>query len=189
MRGIMAAEPPGRCARRRSRRASGHAEARLSALARWVTKGSRFAPATVTAETIRAGKIVALKGIGGFQLIGDARREEPVARLRGRKRREEKPFAVMYPSLEMVRQDCSVSALEERLLLSPESPIVLLAPQTRRNTACGRGGGGGRHARDGGTQKLWIAARRTKFLSTLPASVLCGRGWNLKPKLPATPPR
>jgi hydrogenase maturation protein HypF len=78
------------------------------------------------AELVRAGKIFALKGIGGFQLIADARDKAAVTRLRDRKRREEKPFAVMYPSLEAVREDCAVSELEERLLLSPESPIVLL---------------------------------------------------------------
>ena len=50
------------------------------------------------------------------------------------KRREEKPFAVMYPSLEAVREDCAVSELEERLLLSSESPIVLLRRLERRTT-------------------------------------------------------
>jgi hydrogenase maturation protein HypF len=84
------------------------------------------------AELVRAGKIFALKGIGGFQLIVDARDKAAVARLRDRKRREEKPFAVMYPSLEAVREDCAVSELEERLLLSPESPIVLLRRSERR---------------------------------------------------------
>ena len=49
-------------------------------------------------ELMRDGKICALKGIGGFQLIVNARDEAAVARLRLRKRREEKPFAVMYPS-------------------------------------------------------------------------------------------
>jgi hydrogenase maturation protein HypF len=78
------------------------------------------------AAAVRAGKIVAVKGLGGFHLITDARNEEAVVRLRRRKRREEKPFALMYPSLEAVRADCEVSNLEARLLLSPESPIVLL---------------------------------------------------------------
>ena len=77
-------------------------------------------------ELVRDGKICALKGLGGFQLIVNARDEAAVARLRLRKRREEKPFAVMYSSLEAVRETCRVSPLEERLLLSPESPIVLL---------------------------------------------------------------
>jgi hydrogenase maturation protein HypF len=76
---------------------------------------------------VREGKILALKGLGGFQLIVDARNKGAVAQLRDRKRREEKPFALMYPSLEAVRIDCKVSSLEERLLLSPESPIVLLS--------------------------------------------------------------
>ena len=80
----------------------------------------------VAAEEIRSGKIVALKGLGGFQLIADARNESAVKRLRTRKRRSEKPFALMYPSLEMAREHCHISELEERLLLSPEAPIVLL---------------------------------------------------------------
>jgi len=77
-------------------------------------------------EDVRDGKIVALKGLGGFQLIADARNESVIKLLRQRKRRSEKPFALMYPSLEMVREHCHVSDLEERLLLSPEAPIVLL---------------------------------------------------------------
>ncbi|MBI3610781.1 MAG: carbamoyltransferase HypF [Nitrospirae bacterium] len=78
------------------------------------------------AAAIRAGKIVAVKGLGGFHLIADARNEEAVTRMRERKHREEKPFALMVPSLESVKACCEVSELEERLLLSPESPIVLL---------------------------------------------------------------
>src|SRR6266496_474745 len=78
------------------------------------------------ADVVRSGKILALKGIGGFQLLVDARNETAVSRLRTRKYREEKPFAVMYPSLDAVRMDCEISDLEERLFLSPESPIVLL---------------------------------------------------------------
>jgi hydrogenase maturation protein HypF len=78
------------------------------------------------ADAIRSGKIVALKGIGGFQLVVDARDRAAVVRLRERKHREEKPFALMYPSLEVVRADCEISELEERSLLSPESPIVLV---------------------------------------------------------------
>jgi hydrogenase maturation protein HypF len=79
-----------------------------------------------SAEIIRAGKLLALKGIGGFQLLADARNDAAIISLRERKHREEKPFAVMYPSLSMARADCEVSELEERLLASPESPIVLL---------------------------------------------------------------
>jgi hydrogenase maturation protein HypF len=75
---------------------------------------------------VSAGQILALKGLGGFHLIVDARNDEAVRRLRLRKHREEKPFALLYPGLESVRADCRVSALEERLLGSPEAPIVLL---------------------------------------------------------------
>ncbi len=80
----------------------------------------------LAAEDVRAGKIVALKGVGGFQLICDARNEAAVTELRARKRRSEKPFALLYPSLDMAREHCRVSELEERLLLSAEAPIVLL---------------------------------------------------------------
>ncbi len=82
------------------------------------------------AKVVRDGNILALKGIGGFQLLVDARNEEAVARLRKRKHREEKPLALMYPALKPIRADCRISALEERLLLSPESPIVLLERKT-----------------------------------------------------------
>jgi hydrogenase maturation protein HypF len=79
------------------------------------------------ADEIRSGKIVALKGIGGFQLLVDARNDEAVRRLRDRKHREEKPFAVMFPSLAGVREGCRISELEAQLIVSPEAPIVLLA--------------------------------------------------------------
>jgi hydrogenase maturation protein HypF len=78
------------------------------------------------AEQVREGKIVAIKGLGGFQLIADARNEAAVQELRRRKRRSEKPFALIYPSLDLAREHCRVSELEERLLLSAEAPIVLL---------------------------------------------------------------
>lgn len=80
-----------------------------------------------SANMVREGKILALKGIGGFLLMVDARNHDAVMRLRARKQREEKPFAVMYPSLTTIKAECHVSVLEERLLQSPESPIVLLA--------------------------------------------------------------
>lgn len=75
---------------------------------------------------IHEGGVLAVKGIGGFQLMVDARNEQAVALLRRRKGREEKPFAVMMPSMEHARAHCLLSPLEERLLTSPESPIVLL---------------------------------------------------------------
>ncbi|HEY0283638.1 MAG TPA: carbamoyltransferase HypF [Rhizomicrobium sp.] len=78
------------------------------------------------AKAIRAGKIVAAKGIGGFHLIADARNGEAVRRLRARKLRAEKPFAVMFPSLAVVERECAVSPEERALLESPARPIVLL---------------------------------------------------------------
>jgi hydrogenase maturation protein HypF len=78
---------------------------------------------------ILAGRILALKGIGGFQLLADATRADSVARLRLLKRREEKPFAVMFPSVEAARASCVVEPLEESLLLDAAAPIVLLRPR------------------------------------------------------------
>ncbi|HVJ04576.1 MAG TPA: carbamoyltransferase HypF [Candidatus Saccharimonadales bacterium] len=78
------------------------------------------------AEAVRQGKIVGVKGLGGFHLMADARNEETVRRLRERKHREEKPFALMYPAVEDVLLDCELTAMEERMLRSPESPIVLV---------------------------------------------------------------
>jgi len=80
-------------------------------------------------EALRQGEIVALKGIGGFQLLVDARNRDAVARLRERKHREEKPFAVMMPSLEVARSYCEISAAEVELLESQAAPIVLLQPK------------------------------------------------------------
>jgi hydrogenase maturation protein HypF len=78
------------------------------------------------AKAIREGKIVAVKGLGGFHLMADARNDKTVQLLRERKQREEKPMALMFPSLEAIKAVCEVSPLEERLLRSPEAPIVLL---------------------------------------------------------------
>jgi hydrogenase maturation protein HypF len=77
-------------------------------------------------DALRRGCIVAVKGLGGFHLMVDARQECSVRRLRQRKHREEKPFALMYPSLADVRRDCEVGPAEARLLASAEAPIVLL---------------------------------------------------------------
>ncbi len=78
------------------------------------------------AAAISRGAVVAVKGLGGFHLIVDAGNQNAVVRLRERKHREEKPFAVMAPDIAAVRALCTVELLEERLLLSPEAPIVLL---------------------------------------------------------------
>ena len=75
---------------------------------------------------LRNKQIIAVKGLGGFHLMVDARDPASVDRLRKNKHRSEKPFATMFPSLEMIKTVCEVSALEEELLCSPQAPIVLL---------------------------------------------------------------
>jgi len=77
-------------------------------------------------ELLKMGKILALKGLGGFQLACDATNEEVVNLLRGRKRRLSKPLAVMVATWEEVEKHCLVSPEERKLLQSPECPIVLL---------------------------------------------------------------
>jgi hydrogenase maturation protein HypF len=86
-----------------------------------------------TIEAIKRAKIVAVKGIGGFHLMVDARNEEAVEELRKRKRREAKPLAVMFPSLHAIESECMVSDVERRLLISPEAPIVLLRRRPARD--------------------------------------------------------
>ena len=92
---------------------------------------SRHEALLAAAEAIRQRKVAAVKGIGGFHLVVDARSQDAVLRLRELKRREEKPLALMFPSLAAVGNECRVSDLEARLLQSPESPIVLLERRGR----------------------------------------------------------
>ena len=75
---------------------------------------------------LRAGQIVAVKGLGGFHLACDAANADAIARLRERKRREGKAFAVMMPTLDDVRAVCEVNEAEEALLTGSQRPIVLL---------------------------------------------------------------
>jgi hydrogenase maturation protein HypF len=79
-----------------------------------------------TARLLREGKVVAIKGVGGFHLAVDALNDEAVKRLRERKKREHKPFAMMADSIETIKQYAVVSNQAESLLKRPESPIVLL---------------------------------------------------------------
>jgi hydrogenase maturation protein HypF len=79
-----------------------------------------------TRELLREGKIVAIKGLGGYHLACDALNAKAVETLRRRKYREDKPFALMAESVETVRRYCLVSDAEAELLSSPARPIVLL---------------------------------------------------------------
>lgn len=81
---------------------------------------------TEAVSLLKAGKIVAVKGLGGYHLVCDAQNEAAVALLRSRKRREGKAFAVMMRAVDAVRDVCEVSKPEEELLSSAARPIVLL---------------------------------------------------------------
>jgi hydrogenase maturation protein HypF len=83
-------------------------------------------PLTAALAALRGGAIVAVKGLGGYHLACDATREDAVRALRERKRRDEKPFAVMVGTPEAAAALCEVSAEERSLLVSAERPIVLL---------------------------------------------------------------
>ena len=82
-------------------------------------------PIEAAAERLRAGAVVAVKGLGGYHLAVDATDEAAVARLRSRKHREDRPFALMVADLGAARSLCRLSAEEEALLVAPERPIVL----------------------------------------------------------------
>ena len=87
---------------------------------------SERGPLDEAIERLRRGEIVAVKGLGGFQLLCDATDGEVVARLRERKRRSAKPFAVLFADVASVRRNARVGAAEEAALTGPEGPIVLL---------------------------------------------------------------
>lgn len=84
---------------------------------------------TATLDRLRAGQIVAIKGLGGFHLACDARNAAAVQRLRVRKLRDEKPFAIMVANPASVARWVAITAAEQQLLESPERPIVLLRKQ------------------------------------------------------------
>ena len=83
-------------------------------------------PIAATLHLLRAGSIVAIKGLGGFHLACDARDAEAVRRLRERKNREEKPFAVMTANIASLAPYALISETERILLLNRERPVVLL---------------------------------------------------------------
>ena len=84
-------------------------------------------------QAIENGKIVAMKGLGGFQLLAIASSVHAVELLRERKHREEKPFAVMFPDFDQVTKACECSGEEKRLLESAASPIVLLKKHSTKS--------------------------------------------------------
>lgn len=84
-------------------------------------------PIAAGAALIGAGEILAVKGLGGYQLACDATNPEAVGRLRRLKRRDGKPFALMARNLDVIRRHAAVAPMEEAELTSPRAPIVLLA--------------------------------------------------------------
>lgn len=99
------------------------------------TDGASIACDDPIAETLcrlQAGEILAIKGLGGFHLVCDARNADAVARLRARKQREEKPLAVMAAGSASLGDWVELAPAERELLESPERPIVLL----RKRAGC-----------------------------------------------------
>jgi hydrogenase maturation protein HypF len=87
---------------------------------------SKNAALAATIEQLKNGKIVAVKGVGGFQLMVDATNQDAVLRLRQRKHRMSKPFALMVKSVVEAEQLCELDKIEKQLLQSAAAPIVLV---------------------------------------------------------------
>jgi hydrogenase maturation protein HypF len=83
-------------------------------------------PIAAASQFLKEGKIVAIKGLGGFLLACDATNDTAVKTLRQRKKRPSKPFAIMVTTVDEAKRHCYVSPEEEKLLTSPQSPIVLV---------------------------------------------------------------
>ncbi|MCF6245106.1 MAG: carbamoyltransferase HypF [Sulfurovum sp.] len=83
-------------------------------------------PIDETVKLLLEGNIIAVKGVGGYHLMCDATNVEAISKLRERKHRPTKPFAVMVRDMEMARELGDINSYEEKLLSSKERPIVLL---------------------------------------------------------------
>ncbi len=99
----------------------------------WLTPGEETEAFAIdrVVELLRRGKIIAVRGLGGFQLLVDATQPEAVAALRVRKRRPHKPLALMARDLAVVRRYCRLGPEESQALLSSAAPIVLLQAEGR----------------------------------------------------------
>jgi hydrogenase maturation protein HypF len=106
------------------------------------------------AAALRAGAIIAVKGLGGYHLAVRADDEDAVARLRARKHREDKPFALMAPTVSAARELVDLGVAEEALLVARERPIVLAPRRARARVAAA------------------VAPRRTELGVMLPYSPL-----------------
>ncbi|MCV0425523.1 MAG: carbamoyltransferase HypF [Roseibium sp.] len=86
----------------------------------------QVAPIRTAATKLKAGKILAIKGLGGFQIAVDAGNETAIAELRKRKHRPDKPLALMARDLDQIRNYCRLNSDEEALLAGPAAPILIL---------------------------------------------------------------
>jgi len=96
----------------------------LSDNGQYIASGEQALSQTI--QQLQDGKIVAIKGIGGYQLVVDATNEKAVRRLRDKKQRPKKPLAVIVKNLSTAKQLCIIHELEQQALTSPSAPIVLL---------------------------------------------------------------
>jgi len=106
---------------------------KVSLLDAFGNRVDRSDPVGHAAELLKQGGIVAVKGLGGFHIACDVMSHESVALLRQRKRRSNKPFALMSGDLSFIRQCCEMDATEEELLTSPQRPVVLLRKKEKNN--------------------------------------------------------
>ena len=86
-------------------------------------------------ELLKEGNILAIKGVGGYHLVCDATNSEAIQKLRDRKNRPTKPFAVMVRDIEMAKELAHIDKKEEELLISKERPIVLLNQKEKESEA------------------------------------------------------
>lgn len=86
-----------------------------------------------TIKLLKEGKIFSIKGIGGFHLVCDGRNYNAIEKLRDRKHRPSKPFALMMRDIETVKKYCKLSSKEEEILLSNKRPIVILEKNNKAN--------------------------------------------------------
>ncbi|MEK7735581.1 MAG: carbamoyltransferase HypF [Nitrospirota bacterium] len=92
-------------------------------------------PIKSTINILKQGGIAAIKGLGGFHIACDAANKDAVERLRERKRKNNKPFALMAPDIETIKKYCEVSEKEQELLTSTKRPIVLLRKKTAQDNS------------------------------------------------------
>jgi hydrogenase maturation protein HypF len=113
-------------------------------------------PVAAAASLLRAGQVLAVKGLGGFHLAVDAGHQSAAAALRARKHREDKPFAVMVPDVAAARELCEVAEAAEALLTSGRRPIVLLPRRREPPAGAARGAGGVAAAVAPGNRQLGV---------------------------------